>query len=476
MKGKIAFNNYWSLFIILILTPVLLDAILPILPTHDDWAGTTKPDFNPFFIKERFLFYGYHWRPFDAIIGWIVGLNPHKLYPTFNHYVIVIGHTICSCCIFKLLSTLGFSKLTKNITTLFFFLTPATMATITAVDSMNQTYALVCGIASFLIYLKLEKGKYIAWISIIFIATWWKENGLMWALICPMLAYGFDFIDRQKLKKDIVIGLGVMVIYTLAIFLLPKDIIIHPDYEPGILKVIKNFVKFLFTTFITVDYIYLLHQPSRNIPAALSTFALTLPFLYYIFIRNIWQFFNKRMLCTILCLFIAVAPHIGTIFSMMHTYAGLAMLTVMIAYSIDTYKKHIKPIVFSFILFCLSAIIIDIHLINASVESGLMGKQMAQDAIKKTGEPVKSVYVIIIEDEYPKLSSFCVIPYEAFGWGWASQYETNYLWPEDIQDTTIVRSPEAIVNAQKLSKSILDNHMYDCVWIVDHKNIDVLKK
>ena len=82
MKGKIAFNNYWSLFIILILTPVLLDAILPILPTHDDWAGTTKPDFNPFFIKERFLFYGYHWRPFDAIIGWIVGLNPHKLYPT----------------------------------------------------------------------------------------------------------------------------------------------------------------------------------------------------------------------------------------------------------------------------------------------------------------------------------------------------------------------------------------------------------
>ena len=160
----------------------------------------------------------------------------------------------------------------------------------------------------------------------------------------------------------------------------------------------------------------------------------------------------------------------------MHTYAGLAMLTVMIAYSIDTYKKHIKPIVFSFILFCLSAIIIDIHLINASVESGLMGKQMAQDAIKKTGEPVKSVYVIIIEDEYPKLSSFCVIPNEAFGWGWASQYETNYLWPEDIQDTTIVRSPEAIVNAQKLSKSILDNHMYDCVWIVDHKNIDVLKK
>ena len=153
MKGKIAFNNYWSLFIILILTPVLLDAILPILPTHDDWAGTTKPDFNPFFIKERFLFYGYHWRPFDAIIGWIVGLNPHKLYPTFNHILVILGHTICACLIFRLLSVFNFSQTAKNLTTIAFFISPATMATTTAIDSQNQTYALLFGITSFLVYI-----------------------------------------------------------------------------------------------------------------------------------------------------------------------------------------------------------------------------------------------------------------------------------------------------------------------------------
>ena len=475
MKGKITFNSYWGIFTILILTPFLLDAILPILPTHDDWVGTTTPDFNPFFIKERFLFYGYHWRPFDTIVGYIVGLNPQQLFPTFNHYLIVIGHTICACCIFKLLDTLGFNYFSKNITTVVFFITPATMATVTAVDSMNQTYALVCGIISFLIYLKLEKGKYVAWISMIFIATWWKENGLMWALICPILAYGFDFFNQQKLKKDIIIGLGIMVVYALAIFLLPKDIIIHPDYEPGVLKVIKNFTKFLFTTFITTDYIYLLHRPSRNILAALFTFTLALPFLYYIFIRNIKIFCNKKMLCTILCMLIAVAPHIGTIFSMMHTYAGLAMLSVMIAYSIDTYKEHIKPIGFSFILFCLSAIIIDIHLINASVESGLIGKQMAQEAIKKTGKPVKSVYIIIIEDDYPKLSSFCVIPNEAFGWGLASQYETNYQWPKEIQDTTIERSNNCIQQANFIGKKKLEQHLFDCVWIVNHDQVRVLK-
>ena len=77
-------KKHWSIVIIFVLAPILLCAVLPILPTHDDWAGTTKPDFNPFFIKEHFFFYGYHWRPFDTWIGYIVGRNPQLLWPTFN--------------------------------------------------------------------------------------------------------------------------------------------------------------------------------------------------------------------------------------------------------------------------------------------------------------------------------------------------------------------------------------------------------
>lgn len=469
-------RKYWGIILVILLTPLLLGAILPILPTHDDWATTIKPDFNPFFIKERFLFYGYHWRPFDAIMGYILGTNPQVFYPSLNHYCIVIGHTIGAILIFKLLSVLGFTTVSKNITTLYFFIAPATMATVSAVDGMNQVYALVCGITSFLLYVKLKKGKYVAWISMLFIATWFKENGLMWTLIGPVLAYGFDFIDQKRLKRDIFIGLGVMVAYALAITLLPKDIIIHPDYEPGILKTVKNFIKFWFSTFITIDYIYLLHQPSRNLVFAFFTFALSLPFIYYVFIRNIRQFFNKKMICTTICMLIAIGPHIGTVFSMMHTYAGLAMLAVMIAYSIDFYREHIKPVAIAFILFCISAIVIDIHLINASIDSGQIGKRMAQEAIQKTGKPVKNVYVIIIEDDYPKLSSFCVIPNEAFGWGWASQYETNYQWPEIIQDTTIERSIDTMNKVQQLTNKVLNSQEYDCVWIVNKQNIDVVKK
>ena len=76
------------------------------------------------------------------------------------------------------------------------------MATVSAIDSQNQVYALACDIIAFLLYIKLKKGKYIVWIILISLATLFKENGLMWAWICPILAYGFDFIDKKIFKKD----------------------------------------------------------------------------------------------------------------------------------------------------------------------------------------------------------------------------------------------------------------------------------
>ena len=469
-------RDYWSIILIILLSPLLLYAVWFILPTHDDWAATTTPDFTPFFTKEHFFFYGYHWRPFDTWIGYLVGRNPQLLFPAINHLLVVLGHFLSVVALFKVLIVLGFNKKTINVSTLFFFIIPATMATVTAIDSQNQVYALTTDLIAFLFYVKNSKNKYIFWPILIFLATLFKENGLMWALICPVLTYGFDLIDKKTLKKDLFVGLGIMLAYALIIAIQPKDITIHPEYEPGVLKIIKNIVKFLFSSFITVDYIYLLHQPSRKLLWAIVSFLFALPFLYLVFIRQ-WQLFShKKMWCTAICLLIAVAPHLLTTFSMMHTYAGLAFITIMIAYSINTYKEQQKTLMRSFVLFMIVSVAIDIHLIDSSVKSGRIGKQMAREAIQKTGKPMKSVYLIIIEDDYPKLSSFCVIPNEAFGWGIAAKYETNYQWPEVIQDTTIERSADALRKATNLGLEILNKQQYDCIWIVDHEHIDVIKR
>ena len=469
-------RDYWSIILIILLSPLLLYAVWFILPTHDDWAATTTPDFTPFFTKEHFFFYGYHWRPFDTWIGYLVGRNPQLLFPAINHLLVVLGHFLSVVALFKVLIVLGFNKKTINVSTLFFFIVPATMATVTAIDSQNQVYALTTDLIAFLFYVKNSKNKYIFWPILIFLATLFKENGLMWALICPVLTYGFDLIDKKTLKKDLLVGLGIMIAYALIIAIQPKDITIHPEYEPGVLKIIKNIVKFLFSSFITVDYIYLLHQPSRKLLWAIVSFLFALPFLYLVFIRQ-WQLFShKKMWCTAICLLIAVAPHLLTTFSMMHTYAGLAFITIMIAYSINTYKEQHKTLILSFVLFLIVSVAIDIHLIDSSVKSGRIGKQMAREAIQKTGKPMKSVYLIIIEDDYPKLSSFCVIPNEAFGWGIAAKYETNYQWPEVIQDTTIERSADALRKATNLGLETLNKQQYDCIWIVDHEHIDVIKR
>ena len=270
-------DSHYKLGIIIpvLLTPILLYAVLQILPTHDDWASMTTPDFRPFFIKERFLFYGYHWRPFDSMIGYVAGRNPQLLFPTFNHLLVVAGHLLCTITLFRLLSELRFSLFSKNITTICFFVLPATMATVLAVDSQNQVFALTCDMIAFLSYIKLHRARYLVWILLIFLATLFKENGLMWALICPILAFGFDFIDQKTLKKDLLIAVGIMVCYMLVIVITPKDIVIHPDYEPGVMKVIGNVVKFLFTTFVTVDYVYLLHAPSRQLLWAVLSLLLT---------------------------------------------------------------------------------------------------------------------------------------------------------------------------------------------------------
>lgn len=123
-KYKPFLYNYWSVIFIVILTPVLLYAVLPILPTHDDWASTTKPDFSPFFIKEHFFFYGYHWRPFDTWIGWVAGRNPQVLWPAFNHVLVVLGHLLCTLALYRLLTVLKMKEVAKKNSNLLLFYYP----------------------------------------------------------------------------------------------------------------------------------------------------------------------------------------------------------------------------------------------------------------------------------------------------------------------------------------------------------------
>jgi len=467
-------KEHWSIALVGLFFPLLLAGAIPILPTFDDWTSLVSPSQEPFFTKERFLFFGYHWRPFDSIFGYIVGRNPQLLFPLLNHICVVIGHIGGTILLYQILLKLDFGKTSRNLATLFFFLSPGMLATVLAVDGLNQTYANLWALASALAYLSLRgQKKYVFWLVFVAIGTLCKENALMWAIIVPILAFGFDKIDFQTYRKDLIIGFALMLFYAAAIFVLPKNIEIHPEYVPEGSKIVTSFFKFLLTTWVAVDFAALLHAPSRNIFIASATILLSLPLLYFLFIKNYSLFKQKSLICLVFSLFIAVAPHLFTVFSMMHTYAGLA-LAAMIIGTIMEQTKHRKWLKITFISYFVAAIFVDVHLWWKSYQSGLIGREIAREIIEKTTQPPKNAFLIIIEDDYPRLSSFCVVPSDALGWGRAVQFETNYEWPKMVSDTTIQRNAMAQKTAQELARRQLDSQQFDAVWIINHRTIEVL--
>ena len=80
----------------------------------------------------------------------------------------------------------------------------------------------------------------------------------------------------------------------------------------------------------------------------------------------------------------------------------------------------------------------------------------------------------MIRDNNPKFSSFCVPTNEAIGW-WRSVWQiTGYQWPTELRDTTIKRTSINEWKAKKIAKEAIKNK-YDCVWIINKKNVEVIK-
>ena len=467
-------RQHWSLVVVVLLFPLLLAGAIPIFPTFDDWTSLVSPSDEPLFSKERFLFYGYHWRPFDSVFGYILGRNPQLLFPTLNHICVVTGHVAGTFLLYKMMVKLRLGTMARNVATLFFFLSPGMLATVLAVDGLNQTYANVWVLAAAVTYLSLHGWKkYALWLSLTVVATFCKENALMWFVITPLIAFAFDRIHLRQLRNDLALGLLFFLLYACAVIFSPSNIIIHPEYVPEIVKSVRDFFKFLLSTWFAVDFVALLHAPSRDIIVAAATLLLSLPLLYFLFVKNLSLFSRKTLLLLVLCQLIAVAPHIFTVFSMMHTYAGLAIAAIIVGTVVEA-TPYVRFFRFAFALYLTAAVFVDLHLWHESYRSGLTGKTMAQDIVKRSKTHPERAFLIIIEDDYPRLSSFCVVPSDALGWGRAVQYETNYEWPKELADTTLERDNQYSRRAHDLAQQKLKAAATDCVWIIDRQDVEII--
>lgn len=459
--------------LILLTSPLLLWAACVCYPVVDDWTYLTVPNFDGFMKADYLLPRGNQWRPFDAIFGYLLALRP-TLFPWMNHVVIVVGHVVNTLLVYSIGQQLGFKSLARYISTLVFYLSPAMVATVLNTDSINQVYSQLWGLTGLLICLRMHgRRKYVLWGITLLLATLSKENGIMWAWVTPLVVAGVRN-ERGAMKNGFLWGTIVAFLYLTVRFAWSTEVIRTDSayVNDGLLQHVRGLMMLIGYTFIPLDYVSIVHAPSRNGWLIAITLLFSIPFLMT-FVRCLLKSSSRIGWVLMASILLLALPHLLTIFSVLHAYAALSLSALLIGYVTQQETRH-RWLIGSFIAYTAAMLISTGHHWQKSMKSGETGKQLVKGVLRQSKHPAHNVFLIMQEDKSPQYSSFCVNPADAFGWGRAVCMETHYQWPELITELVV---PVDQWNEKKDS-FIFDalSTGYDAVWIQKHHTITVLEK
>lgn len=464
-------NN--PIFWITICLPLVMWATIILLPTEDDW-GAAPPEPNPEDFSLSILLPRYtSWRPFEHLYGWLVG-HYRFLFPGLAHVIVVIGHYIGTIMVYKLCESLNLSKLSRNIATIFMFISVGCLTALTGCDGMSQTWVQTIGLISLYTYIK-NKGKGLSWLLLVALATLIKENGMMWAIAVPIVG---GFVTGKRILeviRNLVYGCLFIVFYMILHFSLPTatNYELNTDYfQFSPTRLLRNLGLYILYTWIPADYASLFHPEHRNIIVFCITAIISLPFLIYVFIINRKALRNSLTLVLFIGMLIVSAPHTLTIFSLMHSYAGLGMAALLLGSILTNIRKN-KTIISLFILYSVSCLYTAAHHYQAAYESGLMGKRLSLEAVKKTGKPAEKVFMVYVDDGYHRYSSYYTLPCGAMGWCIGPMWENKFEWPKEWNCKTILKAEET-KEIPHLTDSI-KREGYDCIWVLRNNHIDVIR-
>ena len=460
--------------IILLISPFIVYWLTLLLPTFDDWGYFTTPDYDygDNFLDRLIPRFTY-WRPWDGIIGYILSLKP-SWFPTLNHIIVYMGHLGGTFIVYYIAKELKFKIFACNLSALYFFISPAMLGTVLGIDSPNQAYSSFWGLLSVLFYLRLRKPYNVSlWLTCALIGTLAKENAIAFFVIPQIIAFAFKRITLSQALKDTIWAILVVVIYFSARLLLTTDVVyINEEYfENTFARKFKNVCVFLGMTWMPLDFVSLVHPPTRNLLITFITFLLSFPFMIALFANKKKYWINIQFIALVLCLLTAVSSHLVTLFTSMHPYAGLGIAALIVGYMADKSErivllKKLLP------LFIVSCIFIDWHHWLKSYESGLIGKRMAHDIVESTIKPVNRVFIIIVNDDTPKYSMFCVIPRDAFGRGKSVCSLNGYAWPKDIEIADIEENETYKIDS--LANKAIAEH-YEAVWLIQKDSAKVIR-
>ncbi len=453
-------------FLVLTFTTIMCIGVFLLAPTNDDWDYLTSPSINGWHIKNM-LPIDLYWRPNDALIGLVLSYFP-SLFPALNHLLIVVGFLITGFFLYQISKKLNFNNNTNSILLCLFFVSPAMLGTVLGIDSINQCYATMWGTIA--IYSFIFNKKYL-WIFTSILSIFSKENGIVYFILPPLLAYTFELINKKQLIKNLFIGSIIIVMYFCARYgLTTTTSSIEPDspYAFTLGRKIVDIIAFIGGTTTATDFISLIHPESRNNLIVLITLGLSLPLLYVIFFKKPKNLFKKKIALIVICVIMAAAPHLATHYGPMHAYSTIVIYLLLIGTIINDYNLQGSKISVPLLLFVISAIFVDLHHFYKTYQSAKIGPIMAKATYEKTTNK-NNHYVlgISIIDSTHKYSSFCVPPRDVFRMGNAVRKYTNYTFPKHLLQVKTN-------NKNKVDSIIKSHPEYKTVWVQYKENVDVI--
>ena len=433
-------KNTWFYCLFFLVAAIELASALLMQPIFDDLTYLTAPYERN--VGETLLPYTSWWRPMDALIGWF--LEYHRTwFPALNHVLVWLFHVLSAITIYALMLRFHIQRSAARVGVMFFLLAPSMLATLLDTDSINQAGALFFGLWGLNEYIsQRRKGRIMRWLILTLIATLFKESGITWIVITPLMAYAWTNDGQKHTLSMLAAGLTCACAYMIVRHMLPHTGAINNEYQTYFANnIIKTFGKIITTAIIPTDNISLIHDNQHWL--AVLFMLLTLPFLVLITYKGRSMLPTRRTLITVVCLLIALLPHIITMYAVMHAYNAQPFTTLLLALLVQQSGRH-KAIGWLLVPFFAGLIGIDAHHCIEKYKSGKYMEHLGTEAmtvIKNQpmlrAETPDSIYSICIESDYRKYNTFFLRDAEAFCWGNAVRFVNHYEWPETWKDTVI---------------------------------------
>ncbi|MGP1416670.1 hypothetical protein [Prevotella fusca] len=464
MKARTGCN---PIFWIVLTAPLALLLLCQLQPTFDDWTYYTVPQTEPLTLQ-NLLPDGNYWRPFDVLFGHFLGLD-YRFFPSLNHLFILLGHILNTLLVYKILQWFRVSTLSRNLSVVFFYLSSGTLGTVLNIDSLNQVYSLLWGLLALYSYISLSGyRKLILWLLCSLLSVFAKESGYIWFVCPPFIVWSMGKERFNRALKHLLCGCSLFVLYLVCRFLLTDSFHfennVYMDFT--IIQLLRNLGLLLGMTFYPIDYASLIHPQHRHLTVVVVTGFLPLPFIWLLLRSCRLQ---KPLVILLLSIFAGAFVNLMTVFTLMHCYAVLPFVAVMIALLCERIKNK-RALILSALLYLLTAAFTLFHHGYASWLSGKMGERMAKSIVSQCNRPVNKVMLIHLDKGETKYSSFWVIPFEAFGWGYSVRQQTGYQWPKTILNEEITDKCQLKSLLPKAEKAGCDG-----VWYAEGEQVKRIK-